>query len=72
MRVRRLGDRYIAFLARWPSRRARQHARDRISELTARERLLLPVEAVTGDVNRFLRGYRGLLPLWKLGSSLRR
>ncbi|MGH2383756.1 MAG: hypothetical protein ACRDGB_01700 [Candidatus Limnocylindria bacterium] len=41
LRVRPFEKRYIAFLARWPSRQARQHARDRIRELTARERLLL-------------------------------
>jgi group II intron reverse transcriptase/maturase len=69
VRVRRLGHRYIAFLARWPSRRARQHARDRVRELTARERLLLPVEVVVGDVNRFLRGWAGY---FRYGNSTRR
>jgi len=69
VRVRRLGRRYIAFLARWPSRQARQHARDRIRDLTARERLLLPVEVVTGDVNRFLRGWAGY---FRYGNSARR
>jgi len=59
VRSRRLGTRYIAFLARWPSRGAMQHARDRIRVLTARERLLLPVETVVQDVNRFLRGWAG-------------
>jgi RNA-directed DNA polymerase len=34
-----------------------QHARDRVRELTARSRLLLPVEVVTDHVNRFLRGW---------------
>ena len=36
--------RHVRFLARWPSRKAMQRARDRIRELTDRERLLLPVE----------------------------
>jgi len=69
LRVHRLGSRYIAFLARWPSRQARQHARDRIRALTARERLLLPVEVVSGDVNRFLRGWAGY---FRYGNSARR
>jgi RNA-directed DNA polymerase len=34
-----------------------QHARDRVRELTDRSRLLLPVEVVTEQVNRFLRGW---------------
>ena len=34
-----------------------QHARDRIRELTGRCRLLLPVEAIVQDINRFLRGW---------------
>lgn len=69
LRVRRFEKRYIAFLARWPSRQGRQHARDRIRELTARERLLLPVEVVVGDVNRFLRGWAGY---FRYGNSARR
>jgi hypothetical protein len=35
-------SRHLCFLARWPSRQAMQHARDRIRELTDRRRLLLP------------------------------
>jgi hypothetical protein len=34
-----------------------QHARDRIRALTARSRLLLDVEMIVGEVNRFLRGW---------------
>ena len=34
-----------------------QHARDRIRELTGRSRLLLPVEVIVEEVNRFLRGW---------------
>ena len=47
----------IQFLARWPSRRAMQRARDRIRELTARSRLLLSPTRVVAEVNRFLRGW---------------
>jgi group II intron reverse transcriptase/maturase len=53
------GRRGVEFLARWPSDRAMQRARDRIRELTVRSRLLLPVEAVVEDLNRFLRGWAG-------------
>lgn len=49
----------VQFLARFPSRRAVQHARDRIRELTERRRLLLGVERVVQDLNRFLRGWAG-------------
>jgi RNA-directed DNA polymerase len=58
----------ITFLARWPSRQAMQHARDRIRELTARERLLLPVEQVVQDINAFLRGWAGY---YRYGNSAR-
>jgi hypothetical protein len=51
--------RHITFLARWRSRQAMQHARDRVRELTARERLLLSVEEIVQDVNSFLRGWVG-------------
>jgi RNA-directed DNA polymerase len=53
------GRRGTVFLARWPSDKAMQHARDRIGEITDRRRLLLPTEAVVGDLNRFLRGWAG-------------
>lgn len=51
------GRRGVKFLARWPSDRAMRRARDRITELTVRSRLRLPVEAVVADLNRFLRGW---------------
>ena len=54
-----LRSRHVCFLARWPSRQATQHARDRIGELTDRSRLLVPVETIVQDVNRFLRGWAG-------------
>jgi group II intron reverse transcriptase/maturase len=51
------GRRGVEFLARWPSDRAMRRARDRIAQLTIRSRLLLPVEVVVEDLNRFLRGW---------------
>ncbi len=51
------GKRGVLFLARWPSNKAMQRARDRIRELTVRSRLLLSVETVVGDINVFLRGW---------------
>jgi RNA-directed DNA polymerase len=68
VRRRTRRSRHITFLARWPSRKATQHARDRIRELTARERLLLPVEEVVQDVNNFLRGWAGY---FRYGNSAR-
>jgi RNA-directed DNA polymerase len=52
-------SRHPTFLVRWPSRQAMQHARQRVREITARERLLLPVEDVVQDLNRFLGGWAG-------------
>jgi group II intron reverse transcriptase/maturase len=49
----------VCFLARWPSDKAMQRARDRIRELTARSRLLLSNETVVQDINLFLRGWAG-------------
>src|SRR6266508_1662034 len=60
--------RHVTFLARWPSRAAMQHARDRVRELTAHERLLLPVEQVVQDLNRYLRGWAGY---FRYGNSAR-
>ena len=58
----------IAFLARWPSDRAMRRAHDRISELTVRSRLWLPVAEVVKDLNGFLRGW--VLPLRPLRCPL--
>jgi group II intron reverse transcriptase/maturase len=52
-------SRHLTFLVRWPSRQAMQHARRRIREITARERLPLPVEDIVQDLNRFLAGWAG-------------
>ena len=49
----------VTYLARWPSRQAMQHARDRIKFLTMRARLAAPIEQVVQEVNMFLRGWAG-------------
>src|SRR5918994_6995386 len=61
-------SRHLRFLARWPSRRAMQRARDRIRELTDRRRLLVDVDEVVQDVNRFLRGWAAY---FRYGNSAR-
>ena len=53
----RRSGKHVTFLARWPSNKAMQHARDRIRALTDRAMLLLPVEAIVTNVNRFVRGW---------------
>ncbi len=68
VRGRTARSRYLTFLARWPSRKAMQHARDRIRELTDRRRLLVAVEEIVQDVNRFLRGWAGY---FRYGNSAR-
>ena len=68
-RVRRGGrSTHLTFLARWPSRKAIQRARDRIREITGRKRLLVPVEDIVGELNRFLRGWAGY---FRYGNSAR-
>ena len=57
VRARDPRRRHIAFLARWPSRQAMQRARDRVRELTGRDRLRWPIEQIVQDLNRFLRGW---------------
>lgn len=61
-------SRHLTFLVRWPSRQATQHARQRIREITARERLLLPVADIVEDLNRFLGGWVGY---FRFGNSAR-
>ena len=63
------GRRGFEFLARWPSNRAMQHARDRIREITARRRLLLHPEVIVEDLNLFLRGW---MAYFRYGHSARR
>jgi len=55
----RQGNGQITFLARWPSRQAMQHARDRIRFMTMRARLAASVEQVVQGLNLFLRGWAG-------------
>jgi RNA-directed DNA polymerase len=66
--VRANRAKHVQFLARWPSRKAMQHASDRVREITARERLLLPVEDVVQDLNGYLRGWAGY---FRYGNSAR-
>ena len=58
----------LVYLARWPSRKAAQHARDRIRWLTMRARLAAPVEQIVQEVNAFLRGWAGY---FRYGNSAR-
>lgn len=55
----RRGTGGFTYLVRWPSRRAAQHARDRIKFLTMRARLAVPVEQIVREINIFLRGWAG-------------
>jgi group II intron reverse transcriptase/maturase len=59
---------HLAFLARWPSRKAAQHARGRIREITGRERLLLPAGVIVTELNLFLNGRAGY---FRYGNSAR-
>jgi RNA-directed DNA polymerase len=56
------------FMARWPSARATQAARQRIRELTDRRLLLLSPEDVVASLNRFLIGWGGY---FRYGNSTR-
>ena len=58
----------LVYLARRPSRKAAQHARDRIRFLTMRARLAAPVEQIVQEVNAFLRGWAGY---FRYGNSAR-
>ena len=49
----------VCFLARWPSRKAAQHARDRIRQITGRSRLWMADEWIVEELNQFLRGWGG-------------
>ena len=48
---RRGSGKGIVFLARWPTNKAMQHARDRIRELTDRRRLLLSNQWIVEGIN---------------------
>ena len=56
------------YLARWPSRQAAQHARDRIRFMTMRARLAASVEQVVQELNIFLHGWAGY---FRYGNSAR-
>jgi RNA-directed DNA polymerase len=58
----------FTFLVRWPSRKAEQHVRDRVREVTDRSRLPLPVEQVVREVNVVVRGWAGF---FRYGNSTR-
>jgi RNA-directed DNA polymerase len=60
--------RHVAFLARWPSQQAMRHARQRLREITDHRWLLLPVEDVVRDLNRYLQGWAGY---FRYGNSAR-
>jgi group II intron reverse transcriptase/maturase len=64
----RRSGKHVTFLARWPTNKAMQHARDRIRELTERRLLLLPVEVIVANVNRFVRGWAAY---FRYGNSAR-
>ncbi|WP_405182260.1 group II intron reverse transcriptase/maturase [Nocardia sp. NBC_01377] len=65
----RTGGKGVAFLARWPADKAMQHARDRIREMTGRNRAVLRVERIVGEINAFLRGWAGY---FRYGNSSQR
>jgi RNA-directed DNA polymerase len=58
----------VRFMARWPSARATQAAKQRIRELTDRRLLKLPPEDVVATLNRFLTGWGGY---FRWGNSTR-
>jgi len=58
----------VRFMARWPSARATKTARQRIRELTDRRLLMLPIEDVVANLNRFLIGWGGY---FRWGNSTR-
>jgi group II intron reverse transcriptase/maturase len=59
---------HLTFLARWPSRKATQHARDRVREITDRTWLWVPIEDTVKELNLFLRGWAGY---FRYGNSAR-
>jgi RNA-directed DNA polymerase len=49
----------IEFLIRFPSSEAMHRARERVRQITARRRLLVPAEQIVQELNLFLRGWSG-------------
>jgi group II intron reverse transcriptase/maturase len=68
VRARNPRYRHLTFLARWPSRDATQRVRDRLRDLTVRERLLVSDEQVVQELNRVLRGWANY---FRYGNSAR-
>ena len=66
--VRANRARHVQFLARWPSRRAMQHVRDRVREITARERAAAPDRGHRAGPQWVSARVGGLLPIRKLGA----
>ena len=66
VRAKSARSRHVLFLARWPTRAAMQHARNRIRELTDRRRLRLPVQVIVQEINMVLRGWAGF---FRFGNS---
>jgi RNA-directed DNA polymerase len=64
----RRSRKHVTFLARWPTNRALQRARDRLRELTDHSRLRIPIEEIVEDMNRFLRGWTAY---FRYGNSTR-
>jgi RNA-directed DNA polymerase len=60
----------VCFLARWPSRKATQHARDRVRQITDR-RLLWSNEWIVRELNQFLRGWGRIFPVRELRRDIR-
>ena len=62
------GYEHLRFLARWPSPEAMSRARQRIRELTARNRTLLGEEVIVQELNEYLRGWANY---YRYGNSRR-
>jgi RNA-directed DNA polymerase len=59
---------HLRFLARWPSSEAMSRARQRIRELTGRNRTLLAEEVIVQELNEYLRGWANY---YRYGNSRR-
>jgi RNA-directed DNA polymerase len=57
VRARSRHHRQVMFLGRWPSDKAMQRVRNRVRELTIRQRCWVPMEVLVMDLNQVLRGW---------------
>jgi group II intron reverse transcriptase/maturase len=57
VRARSQSHKNVKFLARWPSDKAMARIRERVRQLTARSRLLLPIGWIVEQLNQVLRGW---------------